>query len=37
MKILVIAEHDNHILKSANLHTLTAAKQFNGEIDVLQS
>jgi len=34
MKILIIAEHDNDTLKSANLHTLTAAHEFNGEIDV---
>src|SRR5437762_2064777 len=35
MKILIIAEHDNTVFKSANLHTLTAAKQFDGTIDVL--
>lgn len=34
MKILLIAEHDNHTLKSANLHSLTAATLLNGEIDV---
>ena len=35
MKILILAEHDNHKLKSASLHTIAAAKQLNGEIDVL--
>jgi electron transfer flavoprotein alpha subunit len=35
MKILLIAEHDNKILKSANYHTLTAAKQLGEEIDIL--
>jgi electron transfer flavoprotein alpha subunit len=35
MKIILIAEHDNKVLKSANLHTLTAAQRFDGEIDIL--
>lgn len=35
MKILVIAEHDNKILKPYNEHVLTAAKELNGEIDIL--
>ncbi len=35
MKILIIAEHDNKILKTANFHTLTAATQMGGTIDVL--
>jgi len=35
MKILMIAEHDNKTLKSANLHVLTAAKQLGNEIDML--
>ncbi|EKD73522.1 MAG: hypothetical protein ACD_45C00292G0007 [uncultured bacterium] len=35
MKILLIAEHDNNILKSSNLHTLTAAKQLGDQIDFL--
>lgn len=35
MKILVVAEHDNQELKSATLHALYAAKQFNGNTDVL--
>lgn len=35
MKILILAEHDNHKLKSATLHTIAAAKQLNGEIAVL--
>lgn len=35
MKILVIAEHDNHELKSATLHTISAAKELNGPTDVL--
>jgi electron transfer flavoprotein alpha subunit len=35
MKILIIAEHDNKILKTANFHTLTAATQFCGTIDFL--
>jgi electron transfer flavoprotein alpha subunit len=35
MKILMIAEHDNKNIKQANFHTLTAAKELGGEIDVL--
>ncbi|MEO8402742.1 MAG: FAD-binding protein [Gammaproteobacteria bacterium] len=35
MKILIVAEHDNQILKSATFHTLTAAKQLGDEIDLL--
>ncbi len=35
MSILVIAEHDNALLKAATLNTLTAAKQLGGEIHVL--
>lgn len=35
MKILLLAEHDNKILKPVNLHTLTAAKQLGDEIDIL--
>lgn len=35
MKILLLAEHDNKILKPVNLHTLTAAKQLGNEIDIL--
>lgn len=35
MKILIIAEHDNQILKSSNWHTLTAAQQLGDKIDVL--
>lgn len=35
MKILVIAEHDQQGLRRATLHTLTAAKQFGDDIDVL--
>src|SRR3990167_1835247 len=35
MKILVIAEHDSEKLKSATLHTLTAAKELGDEIDLL--
>lgn len=35
MRILLIAEHDNQQLKSATLHTASAAQQLQGEIDVL--
>ncbi len=35
MSILVIAEHDNHHLKSATLYTLAAANQIGGDLDVL--
>lgn len=35
MKILMLIEHDNKILKSVNFHTLSAATQFGDLIDVL--
>lgn len=35
MKVLLIAEHDNQILKSANYHTFTAAKQLGDVLDIL--
>lgn len=35
MTILVYAEHDNHELKKATLHTITAANKIGGEIHVL--
>ncbi|AKH19451.1 electron transfer flavoprotein subunit alpha/FixB family protein [Sedimenticola thiotaurini] len=35
MSILVIAEHDNRELKSATLHTVTAAGQLEGDIHLL--
>ena len=35
MPVLVIAEHDNTSLKSATLHTITAALQMGGEVTVL--
>lgn len=35
MSILVIAEHDNAALKSATLHTVTAAGQLEGDIHLL--
>lgn len=35
MKIIIIAEHDNKTLKTANYHTLTAAKQLGGMIDMM--
>lgn len=35
MKILVIAEHDNHVLKPATLNTLGAAAHLGGDVDVL--
>jgi len=35
MTILVVAEHDNAVLKPATLHTLGAAKQIAGETHVL--
>jgi electron transfer flavoprotein alpha subunit len=35
MTVLLIAEHDNHQLKPATLHALTAAKQLQVEVDIL--
>ncbi|GAB2589360.1 electron transfer flavoprotein subunit alpha/FixB family protein [Nitrincola alkalisediminis] len=35
MAILLIAEHDNSVLKPATLHALTAAQEIGGEIDLL--
>ncbi|QCP49053.1 electron transfer flavoprotein subunit alpha/FixB family protein [Trinickia violacea] len=35
MNTLVIAEHDNAQLKAATLHTVTAARQLNGNVHVL--
>jgi electron transfer flavoprotein alpha subunit len=35
MRILVIAEHDNTLLKAATLNAVTAAAKIGGEIDVL--
>ncbi|HSW69562.1 MAG TPA: FAD-binding protein [Gammaproteobacteria bacterium] len=35
MKILMIIEHDNKILKSANFHTLEALQSLEGKIDIL--
>jgi electron transfer flavoprotein alpha subunit len=35
MPILVLAEHDNAVLKPSTLHTLGAAKQLGGDIHVL--
>jgi len=35
MAILVIAEHDNAVLKAATLHTLTAAAQIGADVHVL--
>jgi electron transfer flavoprotein alpha subunit len=35
MAVLVLAEHDNASLKSATLHTITAAKLLGGDVDVL--
>ena len=35
MSILVLAEHDNHILKDATLSAVTAAGQLGGEVHVL--
>jgi electron transfer flavoprotein alpha subunit len=35
MSILVIAEHDNASLKSATLHTISAAHQLGGDVHVL--
>ena len=35
MAILVIAEHDNESLKPSSLNTVTAAKEIEGEIEVL--
>jgi len=34
MKILMIAEHDNKNLKAGMYHTMTAANELNGEVDV---
>lgn len=35
MSILVIAEHDNRVIKPATLNTITAAKSLDGEVHVL--
>ena len=35
MSVLVIAEHDNAVLKAATLNTVTAATQLGGDITVL--
>ncbi|HYM04779.1 MAG TPA: hypothetical protein VET85_17635 [Stellaceae bacterium] len=35
MTLLVVAEHDNHTLKSPTLHTVAAATAIGGEIHVL--
>ena len=35
MKILVIAEHDNHSIKASTLNTVAAGKKLDGELDVL--
>jgi len=35
MSILVIAEHDNQVLKPATLNTVAAAAQVGGDIDIL--
>lgn len=35
MTVLMIAEHDNKILKPVNLHTLSAAHQLNEAVDIL--
>ena len=35
MTVLVIAEHDNHNLKSSTLNTITAATKFNDEIHLV--
>ena len=35
MRILVIAEHDHHSLKTATRHTLSAARQLGDDIEVL--
>ncbi len=35
MKLLMIAEHDNHVLKSSNQSVLTAATQLSSTIDCL--
>ncbi len=35
MSILVIAEHDHHVLRSATLNTIAAARKIDGDIHVL--
>ncbi len=35
MKILMIIEHDNQLLKSANFHTLSAIESLDGTKDIL--
>lgn len=35
MKVLLLIEHDNNVLKSSNFHTLSASQQLGGEIDAL--
>lgn len=35
MKILILAEHDNQTIKPVTLNTVTAARQLNGDIDMM--
>ena len=35
MSILVIAEHDNSLIKGATLNTVAAASRLNGEVSLL--
>jgi len=35
MSVLVLAEHDNHSLKSSTLHTITAAQRLGGDVHIL--
>jgi len=35
MKILILAEHDNQVIKPPTFHAVSAAQELNGEIDLL--
>ena len=37
MKILILAEHDNQDINPLTLNSVTAAKELNGEINMLVS
>ena len=35
MAVLVIAEHDNQVLKTSTLNTITAAQKINNEVHLI--